>query len=65
MKKIEITQPNPRIDDWRIILNGCTIGAVWRCRDEYIASVTSEVRTHELGAAFKVARKQARSITAA
>ncbi len=63
--KIEFIQPKPRIEDWRVKMNGQTIGSVWRCRDHYIASVKEPVRAPTLDDAFKAAKKQAKSIAAA
>ena len=65
MKRIEFTQPKPRIEDWRVKLDGRTIGLVWRAGSDYIVSVKTECRAATQEAAFKVARKQARSIAAA
>ena len=65
MPKIEITQPNSRIEDWRVLLAGRSIGSIWKCRDAYLVDVTHRQTAETLEAAFKAARKQAKSITAA
>ncbi|MCC7269390.1 MAG: hypothetical protein IT468_01580 [Rhodocyclaceae bacterium] len=65
MAKIEFFQPKPRIEDWRVKLNGRTIGSVWRAGEAYITNVTGKAIAATKEAAFKVARKQAKSVTAA
>lgn len=65
MKKIEFAQPKPRIEDWRVKLDGRTVGSVWNTGKDYIAEVTCKVRAPTLEAAFKAARKQVKSIPAA
>ena len=64
-KKIEFTQPKPRVDDWRVKLNGAWIGSVWRVGDDYRVSVRSTVSAPTKEAAFKEARKQLRGLTVA
>ena len=61
-QKVEFIQPKPRIEDWRVILDGRTAGSVWRCRDHYIANVTNQARLATLDDAFKEARRQARGV---
>lgn len=63
--KIEFIQPKPRIEDWRVKLDGRTIGMVWRAANYYVASVTHQRKELTKDAAFEAARKMARSITAA
>ena len=64
--KIEFYHPKPRIEDWRVKLNGMTIGSVWRVAEGcYAASVAELHKFQTKAAAFKDARKQAKSITAA
>lgn len=65
MAKIEFTQPKPRIEDWLVKLDGRTVGSVWRAGDCYITSVSSQCKLLTKDAAFKAARKMAKSITAA
>lgn len=40
--RITIERPKPRVEDWRIKLDGQTVGMVWRCRESYRASVDVE-----------------------
>lgn len=63
--KIEFTQPKPRVEDWRVKLNGRTIGSVWRAGDHYITNLATTIHAPTKEAAFKAARQQAKSITAA
>ena len=60
---IRIVQPNPRIEDWRVQVDGRTVGLVWRAGDRYVADVTSKQELATKEAAFKKAREQARRIT--
>ena len=60
--KIAFGQPKPRIEDWRVLLNGRTAGAVWRCGGAYRVSVTSEQDAPTKEAAFKAARDQLRTL---
>lgn len=64
MARIEFIQPRPRIEDWRVKVDGRAIGAVWKAGEVYIASVRTAVKVATLEAAFKEARKQAKSIPA-
>jgi len=60
--KIEFVQPRPRIEDWRVKLNGLTVGSVWRCGDGYLVSVAVKQSAPTQAAAFKAARKQLRDL---
>ena len=62
MAKIELIQPKPRVEDWRVTLNGRTVGSVWRAGADYIASVSSQCRLPTKEAAFDAARKMAKAI---
>ena len=64
--KIEFFQPKSRIQDWVVRLDGRSIGSVWRAGEgRYVANCTRAESATTIEAAFKLARKQARSITAA
>lgn len=64
--KIVFSQPKPRIEDWRVKLDGNTIGSVWRSGEgRYITNCTRAESAATVEAAFKLARKQVKSITAA
>lgn len=66
MIRIEFVQAKPRIEDWRVKLNGRAVGSVWRAGEgRYIANCTHEEPAPTAEAAFKAARKQLKSITAA
>lgn len=60
--RIEFYQPKPRYDDWRVKVNGMTLGLVWRDGDEYIASVKTKARFNTKEKAFAAARKQVKNI---
>lgn len=62
--KIEFYQPKPRYEDWRVMVNGMTLGLVWRVGDEYIASVKTQARYATKEKAFSAAREQVKSIAA-
>jgi hypothetical protein len=62
MTKIEFTQPDRGYEDWRVKMNGNTIGSVWKAEGGYIASVSSEARTATIEQAFDSARKQAKQL---
>ena len=64
MKRIEFVQPNARVDDWRVKVDGRTIGSIWRAGNDYLTSVRTICRSTTLDAAFKAARKQARGLLA-
>ena len=40
MVKIEFFQPKLRIEDWRVKMNGRTVGSVWRCGAGYLVDVS-------------------------
>jgi len=61
--KIEFIQPKPRYEDWRVVLNGRTVGSVWKNGENFIANVTRPTTVATKVAAFTAARKQAKSIT--
>ncbi len=63
MNKLEFIQPKPRNEDWRVVLNGRTVGNVWRAGENFIASVTHQIKVATKEAAFTAARKQSKSIT--
>lgn len=63
MTKIEFIQPKPQIEDWRVKLDGRTVGDVWRNGEGYLVSVSRKERATTLDAAFKAARKQIQSFT--
>jgi hypothetical protein len=63
--KIEFVQPKPRVEDWRVKVDGRTIGSVWRAGSDYITSVTTKCKSTSIDAAFKAARRQAKRITGA
>jgi len=65
MIKIEFSQPKPRIEDWRIKMNGRTVGGVWRNGAGYLVSVSRKEQAATLDDAFKAARKQVQSLTVA
>ncbi|MCX7173400.1 MAG: hypothetical protein NT159_05665 [Proteobacteria bacterium] len=65
MNKIEFIQPKPRIEDWRVKLNGQSIGSVWRAGAGYFVSVSRNEQAATLDAAFRAARKQVQSLTVA
>ena len=66
MPRIQFIQPKPRIEDWRVQFGQFTIGSVWRAGEgRYICNCTHSETAPSVEAAFKLARKQARSITAA
>lgn len=65
MIKIEFSQPKPRIEDWRVKLDGRTVGGVWRAGDGYLVSVSRKEQATTLDAAFKAARKQVQGLTGA
>ncbi len=65
MLKIEFIQPKPRVEDWRIQLNGRTVGSVWRAGDHYVTSLATTIHVPTKEAAFKAARQQAERITGA
>ena len=66
MTKIEFIQPKPRIEDWRVKFGGFTVGSVWRAGEgRYIANCTRAETAPTVEAAFKLARKQVKSIAAA
>ena len=66
MTKIEFIQPKTRIEDWRVKFGEFTIGSVWRAGEgRYICNCTHAETAATAEAAFKLARKQAKSITAA
>lgn len=60
--KIEFFQPTPRIEDWRVKMNGQTVGSVWRCGDGYLVSIAVKQSAATQEAAFKAARKQLRDL---
>ena len=60
MTKIEFIQARPRIEDWRVKLNGRTIGSVWRAGAGYLVSVSSKEQAATIDDAFKAAKKQVR-----
>ena len=60
--RIEFYQPKPRREDWRVKVNGMTLGLVWRDGDEYIASVKTKARFATKEQAFAAARKQVKSV---
>ena len=60
--KIEFMQSRPRIEDWRVKLNGQTVGSVWRCGDGYLVSVAVKQSASTQAAAFEAARKQLRDL---
>ncbi len=51
------------IEDWRVKLNGCTVGSVWRRGDGYLVSVSLKQSAPTQEAAFKAARKQLRELS--
>jgi hypothetical protein len=61
--KIKFIQPQPRNEDSRVVLNGRTVGGVWRAGENFIANVTHQIKVATKEAAFTAARKQARSIS--
>lgn len=64
--KIEFNQPNPRREDWRVVMDGRTVGNVWRAGEgRYLANCTRAEEAPSAAAAFKLARRQLKSITAA
>jgi hypothetical protein len=63
--KIEFIQPKPRIEDWRVKVDGRTVGSVWRAGENFIANVTHQINVATKDAAFTAAREQAKRITAA
>lgn len=65
MVKIEFFQPKQRIEDWRVKMNGRTVGSVWRCGAGYLVDVSVKQSAATQEAAFKAARKQLRVLTAA
>jgi hypothetical protein len=60
--RIEFYQPKPRHEDWRVMVNGITLGLVWRVGDEYIANVKTKAHFATKEKAFAAARKQVKSI---
>ena len=65
-QRIEFKQPYPRREDWRVVLNGRTVGSVWRAGEgRYLANCTQQEEAPDLAKAFKLARKQLRGITVA
>ncbi len=61
--KIELIKPYPRREDWRMKVDGLTLGSVWRHNKtgEYLVSnVTERFTTPE--AAFKAAKKQIKRV---
>ena len=66
MPRVEFIQPTPRIEDWRVKFGAFTIGSVWRAGEgRYICNCTHAETVTTAEAAFKAARKQAKSITVA
>lgn len=63
VNKIKFNQPKPRKEDWRVVLNGRTVGSVWRAGENFITNVTHQIKVATQEAAFTEARKQAKSIT--
>jgi hypothetical protein len=65
--KFEYFKPNPRYDDWRVKVDGRTLGSVWLLKDtgEYMMSVITTERYPTLDAAFKEARKQIKRVLTA
>lgn len=42
-RHIEFNQPNRRREDWRVVLNGRTVGSVWRAGEgRYLASCSRQ-----------------------
>lgn len=64
MARIEFIQPRPRIEDWRVKVDGRALVLFGRQGKSTIASVRTAVKVATLEAPFKVARKQAKSIPA-
>lgn len=65
-QRIEFRQPNQRREDWRVLLNGRTVGSVWRAGEgRYLANCTQQEEAPDLAKAFKLARRQLRGIIAA
>ena len=60
--KIEFLQPKPRVEDWRVRLDGRTVGSVWRAGGEYLVSVSTKVRCATKTDAFRAAQKQVRAL---
>ena len=66
MTKIEFIRPKPRIEDWRVKYGDFTLGNVWRAAEgRYIANCSHAETATTAEAAFKLARKQVKSIIAA
>ena len=65
MIKIEFSQPKPRIEDWRVKMNGRTVGDVWRNGTGYLVSVSRKEQAATLDDAFKAARRQVQGLTVA
>jgi len=65
-QRIEFKQPYPRREDWRVQLNGRTVGSVWRAGEgRYLVSCTHKEEAPDPDKAFKLARKQLKGIAAA
>lgn len=62
--RIEFDQPKLRVEDWRVKLNGRTVGSVWRCDDGYLVSVLAKQSAPTQEATFAVAKKQLRRLAA-
>lgn len=60
--RIEFKQPRPRLEDWRVMLDGKTVGSVWNAGPDFIVSVIRQERHPSREEAFRAARRQARSI---
>lgn len=58
-QRIEFKQPNQRREDWRVLLNGRTVGSVWRAGEgRYLVSYSKQEEAPDPAKAFKLARKQ-------
>ena len=63
--RIEFKQPNQRREDWCVVLNGRTVGSVWRAGEgRYLVSCSTQEEAKSPDAAFKLARKQLKALTA-
>lgn len=66
MPRIQFVQPKARIEDWRVRFGEFTLGSVWRAGEgRYIANCSHAETATTAEAAFKLARKQVKSIIAA
>jgi hypothetical protein len=65
-QRIEFRQPTRSREDWRVLLNGRTVGSVWRAGEgRYLANCTQKEEAPDPARAFKLARNQLKGITAA